>query len=695
MKKILQIFLIATSALNINAWSQNNTDSSMVSCKSDFTYEVNNLVDLFAAGVPMNFYDKSIGTNLQYFWDFGDGYTSEEQNPMHIFSFYALNSKIAFSPYATVCLSVYNDECKDINCKYVPLTTDTIISQTCNVWFNYKEIYGADSDVVSSNFKPYQFEGVSQDDVISWHWNIDDSLDSYEQNPLINLPKKWNNEYYSYGSKVTLTILTDDSCSSSSTQFIPWSSNISECWVYFIYHKDDSLIVADSTITLHFSAIADRNVRPLTEGEKIVSWRWDFGDGTISEEESPSHAYKIADIRCGGLERCIPQYYVCVTVTNANGCTTSYCDHVFPEGTPQPSCQAKFSYTVSESFPPIYNFSNNSEWHGGLSFWSFGDGTFSYETNPQHVFKAFVNPALDSSFAYDVIMPIYNPWINYYTVCLTISDSLNCTSTYCETISAYPDSSGSLCNNYIKLTTSSLLGNSSCEGTASADLVNVAGKYINVASYKWSTGETTQSINNLCANNEYSVAIIDENGCYTAGSFAITDYSYPWNYPGDWKYEGKDSTYIFKYMGNNPDYVYSWNFSDGYSAIGTYVPHTFNSSTGNWVELVIYDNSGNEIDREKIMLPAISTNIKNKTQNNIANIFPNPASEKLYIDLKNANSNYSIDVIDITGRIQNSIRLQNSNSQYIVDIKELPKGMYICRIKAENKSLQSIKFIKY
>ncbi|MCB9233170.1 MAG: PKD domain-containing protein [Bacteroidia bacterium] len=47
------------------------------------------------------------------------------------------------------------------------------------------------------------------------------------------------------------------------------------------------------------------------------TWAWDFGDGNNSATASPSHTYAVSGT-----------YQVCLTVTNANGCSDQYCDSV-------------------------------------------------------------------------------------------------------------------------------------------------------------------------------------------------------------------------------------------------------------------------------------------------------------------------------------------------------------------------------
>src|SRR5687768_3934362 len=47
-------------------------------CQASFSYQVN--------GLNVSFFDFSVGTNLSYTWDFGDGNTATGLNPVHTYS---------------------------------------------------------------------------------------------------------------------------------------------------------------------------------------------------------------------------------------------------------------------------------------------------------------------------------------------------------------------------------------------------------------------------------------------------------------------------------------------------------------------------------------------------------------------------------------------------------------------------------
>ncbi len=72
------------------------------------------------------------------------------------------------------------------------------------------------------------------------------------------------------------------------------------------------------------------------------------------------------------------------------------------------------------------------------------------------------------------------------------------------------------------------------------------------------------------------------------------------------------------------------------------------------------------------------------------NIFPNPTTDILNIELENNGINSSIDIMDLQGKVLYSKELSNTN---VVNVKELKTGTYIFLIK-DNGNLFGGKFIK-
>lgn len=787
--------------LYINSnWVIAQNDSIHANCASDFTYEVNYAVEPLLPAIAINFYDRSKGDTLNYYWDFGDGYTSTEKNPMHLFSKVRPVSNMPWEshPIAKVCHSVFNYSCNDTNCKFIPLWADSTMPTLCTATIDFKEI----SD--SGLFKKFQFYGTSPNKVAKWFWDFGNGVSSTEQNPV----QSFQGIYVGYtkplyGKNVFLTVTTSDSCVSTISTFIDltiwgpypdsgtcnvsfnysvdsifdnnskaevrfsaasgpiplmypsFSYNIiqwhwdfgdgtkstdslpvhtydksiincncdtdyvvilnavnnsgctatytqqispfkttSDCQVYYTYYRIDSMNNNPDKVTLQFSSINAKNSEIMTPEKELVSWKWDFGDSTYSEEANPAHTFIIPKIECFNGKCAIP-FNVCLTAVNASGCVANYCSLVYPGGGNQSTCQANFSYTKSDSIPPVYNFRNISAWNGGSSFWSFGDGEFSNELNPSHTFKSITYyPVIDTVYANNkksMGLDTGN-YLPYY-VCLSISDSTGCSSTYCETINVSSGNPGSLCNHLVKLSTSIILGSNDCSGTAWAELVDYSGNPVKASAYYWSNGETTPSASNICTNTTYSVSITDYLGCTTANSFAIEDYTNPQPYYGDWSYDHKDSIYLFKYMSNDPAYIAQWHFSDGKNINGINITHSFPNDSDNWVELIITDGNGNVIRDEIIRLPSKTTGIHQIANNIIINLFPNPASDVLNVKLSGSPGNVSIEIIDMIGRLRAYSILNKGQLQGKINLDNLQKGIYICRIRTKNEILLTNKII--
>ena len=75
-------------------------------------------------------------------------------------------------------------------------------------------------------------------------------------------------------------------------------------------------------------------------------------------------------------------------------------------------------------------------------------------------------------------------------------------------------------------------------------------------------------------------------------------------------------------------------------------------------------------------------------------IFPNPATNTLFMQARGMNGKATIQITDVSGRklIEEKIMLTNLTS-HTVNIKELPKGMYYLLISTPSKS-ERVKFIK-
>ena len=142
-------------------------------------------------------------------------------------------------------------------------------------------------------------------------------------------------------------------------------------------------------------------------GSSINGWSWDFGDGTGSSIQNPSHTYS-----ANGL------YLVCLTISDNAGRSATYCDTINISCIQPPACSAAFQWTFGPTTAcPFVEFTDYSTISTGDSIvgwsWNFGDGGFSSQQNPIHQYTANGD----------------------YVACLSIQTISGCINTFCDTVS--------------------------------------------------------------------------------------------------------------------------------------------------------------------------------------------------------------------------------------------------------------------
>ncbi len=134
-------------------------------------------------------------------------------------------------------------------------------------------------------------------------------------------------------------------------------TQVSGCQAYFYYEANQQ-----NPFLLHFT--------DFSEGD-IETWTWDFGDGSSSSEQNPSHIYNTSGV-----------FQVCLTIENSlDSCYNVFCEDVYVG---QSDCEADFEWQASVENPLEINFTDLS--NGDIAFWDwdFGDGIFSEEQSPVH-----------------------------------------------------------------------------------------------------------------------------------------------------------------------------------------------------------------------------------------------------------------------------------------------------------------------
>ncbi|MGD2095325.1 MAG: S8 family serine peptidase [Phycisphaerales bacterium] len=230
--------------------------------------------------LTVQFTDQSTGNVTSWLWDFGDGTTSIEQNPTHEYT---------DARTYTVRLTVYGPDGSNTKTRagYIrvfipstpranfaiepisansPTTIRFLDQSTCPAYI----VYGGDGSIITGTIESAPYGGIT-----SWEWDFGDGTTSTEQNPV-----------HTYQEAGTFDI--------SLRVRGPGGSDS-------IIMRDYITLTLPQAPTASFLAAPSSGDSPLvvqfadTSTGHITSWLWDFGDGTTSTEQHPTHTYRYRD----------------------------------------------------------------------------------------------------------------------------------------------------------------------------------------------------------------------------------------------------------------------------------------------------------------------------------------------------------------------------------------------------------------
>ncbi|MBL7914833.1 MAG: PKD domain-containing protein [Bacteroidia bacterium] len=295
--------------------------------------------------VNVSFTDQSTSP-VSWLWDFGDGTTSTLQNPVHTY---------VTAPVTDVSLTITDaNGCTGTRTK----TPVSVVLPQIGV-----------ND--STGCRPFNVNFTSATPATSYLWDFGDGTTSTLQNPT--------HLYTVAGSyTVTLTCVLASGCTTTTVKpgFI------------------DVLAPVSNFMSPTVAVCAPSLVNFVNQSTGATSWFWDFGDGTSSTNQNPSHIYNVPGT-----------YTVTLISTSAAGCSDTLVrpDYILVPGTlsnytitSQSTCLQTIAQFVDQSI-------NASNW-----FWNFGDGFTSTLQNPTHTYVT----------------------TGSFTVTLITTDSVGCSSFY-------------------------------------------------------------------------------------------------------------------------------------------------------------------------------------------------------------------------------------------------------------------------
>ena len=297
----------------------------------------------------MSFNSTSVGAPNTFVWNFGDGFSDNTNNPAptHVYGMAGTYSVTLTAGYfATGCTNTII-----IPVTVYPLTVPDFTSNTpcLNVATTFTD---------GTTGTPTQ-----------WIWTFGDGSTSALQNPV-----------HVYGTPATyvVTLVTQN-----------------------IFGCKDSITISTTVNPLPVAAFAFDTVCATAatsftdQSTSAVSWTWDFGDGTTSTSNSPTHVYPSA------------AYNVTLIVANAFGCTDTITHSIIVNPNP---VSAYTATTACHTYPTV--FTDNSI--AAVSWiWDYGDGPpLDPTTSPTHI---FANPGI-------------------YNVTLLVTNIFSCTNSSSQTV---------------------------------------------------------------------------------------------------------------------------------------------------------------------------------------------------------------------------------------------------------------------
>ena len=235
-----------------------------------------------------------------------------------------------------------------------------------------------------------------------------------------------------------------------------------------------------------------------------------------------------------------------------------------------------------------------------------------------------------------------------------------------------------------------------CDGSATASIIDGVAPF----TYSWATGETTESIYNLCAG-VYACTVLDANGCWSGFSVIIdnTTLSAYYTYSKE-KVKGK-ITYHFTDGSSGPVTAWFWDFGDGSTSSLQNPDHQFSADGSYNVCLTASADSCGDTYCETIEVGGSKGGGKKPKSmiggyNEVGDIYPNPVIREAYIDI-NIESHSKIDVMvfnEMGQRILSQNEINISDQRISLQLADLPNGIYIARVSIDNNEPVIKKFIK-
>jgi PKD repeat protein len=618
----------------------------------------------------------SLTSNLQnansVSWDFGDGNTSQEENPVHTYS--------AEGNY-TIVLTATND------------CGNTVISQEINLLLAPVASFTA---TPSDGCIPLtvQFTSTSTPNTTEWLWSFPGGTPSTstEQNPVVvyNTVGSFNvsltasnpagqNTSSQNGVVQTRTVpstgfttqvdgptvtLTNTASNTTQTEWLIQDNGLQQLQgqqVSYTFSANGSYSIrqinindcGESTLeefivinvypTANFIGTADNNCAPATlvfnnastNGSDFL-WTFENGNPATSTEENPTVTFNEAG-----------QYTISLTASNQYGSnTTSQTITISTVADPE------FSYMGNAL---AYSFQNQTSGNNNSYLWDFGDGNQSSEVNPNHTYS----------------MP------GTYTVILTVTNE--CGSNTQESVITIDNRAP-----IVDFTANPVSG---C-APLKVDFSDISDNDPETWSWVFNGGNPGQATSkdvSVTYENEgiYTVQLTASNG-FGSGIELKSNYITVYGNPeANFEYTVLDGEVTTQYTGSLVS-SYSWDFGDGNRSSQT-SPRNIYTKSGTYTIILIVENPcGSDTISQDVTITITSVN--NVALDKNITIAPNPNNGRFNMLIHNMEGQkVTVEIVNILGiTLHKTSQLIVSDKEVLpFEIQNINSGNYFVKVLTE------------
>ncbi|WP_165823796.1 PKD domain-containing protein [Pseudochryseolinea flava] len=368
-----------------------------------------------------------------------------------------------------------------------------------------------------------------------------------------------------------------------------------------------------------FSATQANNVENLR-------WHWDFGDGSTSSQQNPTHVYLTPG-----------KYKVQVS-------TQGVCNADTVEFEATISC-LQAAATIDEYIQNLVVTFSSQMQNVTDKLWDFGDGSTSTENNPIHTFE----------------LP------GVYNVCLKVSNGCS-EKIICKvvTVTCAPPTA-----------------------EFSADISDLKAEFYGThnlnSSWDFGDGNLTVALNPVHSYQQqgtYTVCQTVSNKCGVEKfcDEVVIDCINP---TADFLYEVDVNEVSVINTSQNAS-TWEWSFSDGTKSTNNNIVHHEFTNGGMQSACLITRNECLETATQCYQFEILITDLE-KDQSESFDVFPVPVDNILTIELRNLEEVVSVELIDITGVTKHTMINRTISPRLEIDVAKLSAGLYYVKVKFKDR----------